>query len=561
MSLIKSISIENFKAFGAEQRLPIKPLTFVYGANSSGKSSVIHSLLFARHALEEKNLDVHYTKVGGDSVDLGGFRQYVHKRLFENTVSFSVEFNSENLSGKLQEIFGSTDNIEMKISLGALFQKNESTPEKMVVRIRTYEIYCNSEILLRLRPRPNMSFRIDRFETKHPVFKNIIEALFLATLTTEKLTKVDYNAIETAVDEFISTTPFSSKGLLPTMPQMDAESTFKGPFTTSIGLALAYGLSSVSKSSRSEDLKNAVSTFFPKLFTDILQSLDDLLIDQLQQVFYLGPLRSYPPRHLAFAKENDANWYAGGGYAWDEVRKDAKLRERINQWLSADNRLQTRYKLRVRNLLTIDDLMSDYYSNVDDLEARFVSAREYEGTMFEGDLFGESIPALLESIRDKEGNLSDVQELNLVDMRSDTIVSHRDVGIGVSQVLPVLVSAYASKEKIIAIEQPEIHLHPALQADLSDVFIESALGKNKNRFIIESHSEHLLLRVMKRMRQTFNGDLPEGSLPVKPEDVMILFVEPDGSQSVIREMPLNERGELVKAWPGGFFEEGLREVF
>ena len=42
---------------------------------------------------------------------------------------------------------------------------------------------------------------------------------------------------------------------------------------------------------------------------------------------------------------------------------------------------------------------------------------------------------------------------------------------------------------------------------------------------------------------------------------MVLFVEPDGARSLIREMPLNERGELVKAWPGGFFEEVLREIF
>ena len=92
----------------------------------------------------------------------------------------------------------------------------------------------------------------------------------------------------------------------------------------------------------------------------------------------------------------------------------------------------------------------------------------------------------------------DLQDLVLIDKRTSTLVSHRDVGIGVSQVLPVLVSAYAAKNNLLAIEQPEIHLHPALQAELGDVFLESALGGGGNTFLIETHSEHLLLRIMRR---------------------------------------------------------------
>jgi predicted ATPase len=63
------------------------------------------------------------------------------------------------------------------------------------------------------------------------------------------------------------------------------------------------------------------------------------------------------------------------------------------------------------------------------------------------------------------------------------------------------------------------------------------------------------------MRETSEGNLPEGIRPVRADEVAIVLVEKDGKQTIARKMPLNERGELVKAWPGGFFEEGLREVF
>jgi len=87
------LGIGNFKAFGHTQRFPIRPLTFIYGANSVGKSSIIHSLLLVRHALENGNLDVHKTKLGGESLDLGGFRQHVYKhatsKTFDGRLSFS----------------------------------------------------------------------------------------------------------------------------------------------------------------------------------------------------------------------------------------------------------------------------------------------------------------------------------------------------------------------------------------------------------------------------------------------------------------------------------------
>ncbi len=78
--MITSLRLGNFKAFAETQNIPIRPLTLIFGANSSGKSSIIHGLLFAQNALETGELDTHRMRIGGESVDLGGFRQYIHRR-------------------------------------------------------------------------------------------------------------------------------------------------------------------------------------------------------------------------------------------------------------------------------------------------------------------------------------------------------------------------------------------------------------------------------------------------------------------------------------------------
>lgn len=130
-----------------------------------------------------------------------------------------------------------------------------------------------------------------------------------------------------------------------------------------------------------------------------------------------------------------------------------------------------------------------------------------------------------------------------------------DVGFGVSQVLPALVQAfYCPPHSTVWMEQPEIHLHPQVQAELADVFISAIKsregGKERGvQLIIESHSEHLLNRLQRR--------IAEGELA--PEDVAIYFCRRSGSSTELEPLRVNMFGE-IENWPENFFGDEMADI-
>lgn len=144
-------------------------------------------------------------------------------------------------------------------------------------------------------------------------------------------------------------------------------------------------------------------------------------------------------------------------------------------------------------------------------------------------------------------NSGTVQSLVADERPGSAGVNLADMGSGVSQLLPILASAIAaSSNSTVLVEQPEIHLHPKAQSDLGDVFVESLGGSRQ--FIVETHSEHLILRIRRRIAQ---GD-------ISPDKVSILFVERLRGVPRITEVRPDRRGHFP-AWPRGFFEEGYEE--
>ena len=124
-----------------------------------------------------------------------------------------------------------------------------------------------------------------------------------------------------------------------------------------------------------------------------------------------------------------------------------------------------------------------------------------------------------------------------------------DVGFGVSQILPVLALCYyAPAGSIILLEQPEIHLHPSVQSGLADVLID-AVKNRKVQIVVESHSEHLLRRLQRRVADQ----------TVSPEETALYFCEAVAEGSKLTALDVDLFGNITN-WPRDFFGDEFGEI-
>jgi len=151
----------------------------------------------------------------------------------------------------------------------------------------------------------------------------------------------------------------------------------------------------------------------------------------------------------------------------------------------------------------------------------------------------------------------------IVDARNSLELNLVDVGFGISQVAPIVVGSWLLSQTrgreegprpyrdTLLIEQPELHLHPAMQAELGSLFAEVVSASSTAQIIAETHSEALILRVMKLIR---TGKL-DASI------VKVLWVDQDDDgHAFVRDLPIDASGEFEVSWPRGFFSERYAEM-
>jgi hypothetical protein len=226
-------------------------------------------------------------------------------------------------------------------------------------------------------------------------------------------------------------------------------------------------------------------------------------------LFYLGPLREYPKREYPW----------GGSQPTDVGRRG----ERVVEALLASRDQGVLYSFgKGKKRKALDEVVAMWLKDLGLIDSFEVRPIVSGGKLFQV------------WVRRQPG----AQEVLLT-----------DVGFGVSQILPVIALCYYAPEgSTVLLEQPEIHLHPGVQAGLADVLIEAVKSRNV-QIIVESHSEHLLRRLQRC--------IAEEKLP--PADTALYFCEIDAGVSHLTELKVDLYGN-IENWPEGFFGDDFGEI-
>jgi hypothetical protein len=173
-------------------------------------------------------------------------------------------------------------------------------------------------------------------------------------------------------------------------------------------------------------------------------------------------------------------------------------------------------------------------------------------TLTDGDYFVRQVDMLSSDLP----FLGNHTSLVLMDVHKQTSVSLMDAGVGLSQVLPILtqlapVNPRERRGRTVLIEQPELHLHPRMQSDLADLLIEAVDRRNGLQVIAETHSESIVLRIQRRIR--------EGR--IRAEEVQVLYCDRLGDAgNVVTPLPMDDNGMFLEAWPSSFVDSRLDDV-
>ena len=574
--MLTGLGLRNFKAFGDEmQEAPLSKITLIYGPNSGGKSSIIQALLLLKQSLRNNYAYRERLLVPrGEYTDLGSFQSLMHGHDLDRELGISVKYRNlvidsehrldesesyhvdENdviltysSAGKLRKVrhkITSHENKELLLDATAVKHTSLSGWQGSV---KVFDpdgnnpiasddiVFLSSDMLAEGESFPLPTLALPGMNMARELVQDLTQSISEAWPSSERLLSTTRlrragelaQALDRAQHRALDWAQHRVRAL-ERIHQARAQRYRKVLAQARAREALQRAEEQAGvraeELARSLELNNRIGelNLSHKHILDLTpENMPEDYERHLRSVNYLGPLRSAPERLYRLSSENDdsaditgiqGELSAGALYHREEVR------DVVNDWFE---RFEIPYELSVIKL-------------------------------GEESLAGEHIT------------------IALTDKRTDTQVTLADVGYGINQILPVIIEGVASQEgSILCVEQPEIHLHPRLQANIADLMIDTIADEPDSdtyllmaasfdedpfmgkQWIVETHSELLITRLQRRIR--------EGK--IKSEDISVLYVDPDDEHcegSAIIKLRLDENGDFIDHWPHGFFDEAFNEL-
>lgn len=543
--MLSFVEIENFKGIKHRQRVDFAPLTLLFGANSAGKSTILQALLYLHDLLERGTADVDRTELGERAVELGGFARTVHGHEMERAIVVRVGFATpaglERFDRDLGEVpFADLEDeidaawLEVTIRLRATGPTRGAVLERAVIGVNDI-----AEPLLWLELGPSLRGgdpMYARVNLGHPLlasderdFVGATQADGTPISSSHASAEVTEAWMSIAVpDEVLRSSTNSAEGIGASDPLADGSGFGDGRALPlfAVSRRRLSALPPIGESLRvipfgdESPEKNAVAEQVRTFLEMIVLGTTAQLASFLRDTIYIGPLRAVPSRGFLYERSGRITSWADGLAAWEHLLSDRlDLVEKTNEWL---RRLRTGCKVVVQQL-------SDSGADAEDIAT---------------------------------GHVDKTVRRLLLETDDGSRVLPSEVGAGISQVMPIIVAALQRDARLTMVEQPEIHVHPAVQVGLGDLLIEAVTrDAPRGLFLVETHSEHVILRLLRRIRETTENELHDDAPPFNRDNLSVVYVESTPEGVRIRQLRVDENGEFIDRWPKGFFEERAEELF
>lgn len=434
---INKVSIENFKCFKAVD-IQLGKLTLLTGANSSGKSSILYSIL---GALQSGEFPFQFSP-NGKYVNMGNFREMSYKHLKENIIKIGIKIEYDK---------------DDKVELNTWWEEDR----------------------VRKLPRLN-KLLIDGVFYKLKIIKNRKYTLNHRFYSMEELEKSKRLNVKTLrrYNKYLATGRLSQGRLFPEPPP--------------------------------KDKKKSINFTFDN-------------IDQIEEII-----------------KTEKDWYLIPDF--EETKYTLSLLDKRINFISSFRLFPERtYYETTKTDLTVGKFGEDYVNQIILWETQ--KAKEYKKlieimknlSLFEG----------ISSRRLDGGRFELVVKVN----KNSVPASLNDVGFGISQFLPIIVAdLQLGEESTLFVAQPEIHLHPSVQAEFGNYMVNQVKESKKN-YIIETHSEYLLNRIRLAI---VKGEIPK-------DEVKVYYLRNEGEDTHTHQLEFTTDGQILNA-PEDFFKTYQMDV-